>query len=424
MLRITVFLLALIASSCQHTSKVEKKLATNSQKHIDAPYVLLISIDGYRHDYTKMYRPKHIGQFVEQGSSLKSLMASYPTKTFPNHYSIVTGLYPEKHGIVANHFYDPVKKQKYSLRDRNSVTDGTFYKGVPLWNLAVKNEMVSATYFWPGSEAPIGGTFPSYYRIYDHGAPHKDRINTVTEWFKLPKKNRPHFATLYFHDVDSAGHKYGPNSTQVHEAIKKVDASIGELIKNLEDLKLPLNIIIVSDHGMTAVDPKKAIHIDKLMKSKKDKKLFSYFKIIGKGPIMHFYYEGPKEFKKSAVKTVVKRINKKSTHHKAYKRNKIPKKFNFRNNPRIGDFIVTAKMGWSVGLSNKLKVKGGTHGYDQFQGMDMHGIFYAKGPQIKKGVRLGTQRNIHIYPFIANLLNLSFDHEIDGKIKVLAPLKK
>ncbi len=424
MMRFSFLILSLFLLSCQHHTEVEKNLARNHKKHLKSPYVLLISIDGYRHDYTNLYAPKAISKLMNSGSSLKSLMASYPTKTFPNHYSIVTGLYPENHGIVANHFYDPVINRSYSLRDRDSVTDGSFYNGTPLWNLAVNNEMVSATYFWPGSEAAIGGTYPSYYRIYNHHTPHQKRIDTVVDWFKLPEENRPHFATLYFHDVDSAGHKYGPNSKEVKSAIEKVDKSLEQLFSRIHKLNLDVNIILVSDHGMTALDSKKVVHIDKLIKSKKELSYFSDFKIVGKGPIMHFYFQGKSKNKRKAINSLVKRINKGAKFHKAYKRSKIPKRLNFRKSPRIGDFIIKAKMGWSIGLSKNLKAKGGNHGYDQFEGMDMHGIFYANGPQIKSNIRLGTKRNIHIYPFIANLLQLKFDYKIDGNIKELAPLIK
>jgi alkaline phosphatase D len=410
--------------SCQHTSKIENKLSKNHEKHLNSPYVLLISLDGYRHDYTKMYKPKNITKFLNEGSSLTSLIPSYPTKTFPNHYTIVTGLYPENHGIVANSFHDPIKNRNYSLRDRKAVTDGSYYNGVPLWNLARQNEMVSATYFWPGSEANIGGVYPSYYRVYEHNTPHKKRIDTVIEWLKLPVQNRPHFTTLYFHDVDSAGHKYGPRSKQVKAAINKVDESLGQLFSQLEKLNIDLNIVLVSDHGMTALDNKKVIHIDKLLKTKEEIMDFSNFKIVGKGPIMHLYYQGPSSRKSKAITSLVKRINKGAKQHMAYSRNAIPKKYNFRKSSRIGDFIIKAKMGWSVGLSKSLKIKLGTHGYDQFEGKDMHGIFYAKGPQIKKGMELATKRNIHIYPFIAKILNLNYTHKIDGHFNKLAPLLK
>ena len=233
------------------------QIKENHPRFDQAPYVLLISIDGYRHDYNELYKPPNLTKFAKEGVSAKSLIPGFPSKTFPSHLSQVTGLYPGRHGIVDNAFYAPELNKNYNYKDRSTVIDGQFYSGVPLWSLASQHQMVSGVYFWPGSEAPINGHFPSHYVPYEHSTPHMDRINKVMEWIKLPLRERPHFLSLYFSDVDSAGHRYGPRSEEVRQAVLKVDQSLGYLFQQLRPLGLDINIVITSDHGMAALDESK-----------------------------------------------------------------------------------------------------------------------------------------------------------------------
>lgn len=382
----------------------------NSSQSMKKPYVLLISIDGYRWDYTEKYHPEFLSKFKKSGASVKSLRPSYPTKTFPNHLSLATGSYPMNHGIVGNSFYAPTMREEYSLRNREAVTDPRFYLAKPIWVLAEEQSMLSATYFWPGSEAKIDGTFPSYYLTYKHKAPHEDRINTVLDWFKLPAVERPHFTTLYFSDVDSAGHKYGPDSKEVKLAIDKVDHSIKKLSSELEKLNLPINIIIVSDHGMTYVNPKKFELIGS--KQLREEIKLSY-KVIGKGPLVHFYKNDNPQISSASL---LESINKKAKNFKCTTKNKTPKKLNFRENDRIGDFVCLANKGWSIGI-NRGHLPKGNHGWSQFDGRDMHAILYAKGPNFKKEYVGNTINNIDLYPLIADILGLEIKHKIDGNLK-------
>lgn len=415
-----LLLSTLLLVGCASGTKVVQKenLKANSEKAMKAPYVLLISIDGYRWDYTKKYQPKFLTKFQYEGASLKSLRPSYPTKTFPNHLSIMTGRYPMNHGIVANGFYAPDLKKSYSLRDRSAVENGDFYLSLPLWGLAERQGMRTATYFWPGSEAEIQGQRPSYYLRYNHGTKHEERIKTVESWFKLPEEKRPHFATLYFHDVDSAGHNYGPDSKEVEAAIHKVDKSIEKLVTNLEKLELPLNIVIVSDHGMAAL---KKENFELVAKDKAQNKLIQdNFIVKGKGPIIQFY---SKETGKISLKESLSILNKNAKNYRCYFGNKTPKKLNFRNHPRVGDMVCIAKKDWSIGITD-ISVPKGNHGWSQYDGNDMHAIFYAKGPQFKRSYQLGTRNNTNIYPLLAKVLGLDLDVKIDGKLKYMSSLLK
>src|ERR1700759_3913046 len=217
------------------------------QKH----YVVMVSLDGFRYDYAKKYGAKHILAIGAKGASApEGMIPSFPSLTFPNHYTLVTGLYPEHHGIVANSFYDPEQKQTYSYRDPKTVTDGSWYGGTPLWVLAEQQGMRSACFFWPGSEAEIAGKRPTYYLKFDDRFPDEKRIDQVVAWLRLPPEQRPHFITLYYSTVDHAGHQYGPDSPQTAAAVQHVDQLVGTLWANLAQLHLPIDLIVVSDHGM------------------------------------------------------------------------------------------------------------------------------------------------------------------------------
>lgn len=385
----------------------------NHRRFDQTPYVLQISIDGYRHDYNDLYNPPTLVKFARAGVRAKSLIPVFPSKTFPNHLSLVTGLYPGRHGIVANHFYAPKLKKHYSLKDRGSVRNARFYTGIPLWNLASLNRMVSAVYFWPGSEAAIGGHFPSHYVAYNHSTPHIDRINKVIEWMKLPRSQRPHYVSLYFSDVDSAGHRYGPRSKGVKEAVLKVDASLKLLLGELSKLKLELNIIIVSDHGMTRLDESKKITIDT---SPVIKQLLKSFHIQGKGPIMFLYYHGQPSKKQKTINQLIKQLAQVSSHYQTYRRSNLPRRFHGNNNPRMGDIILMADPPYSLGIGQQWSIPKGDHGYDGIH-RDMHGIFLARGPQLKTGLAIESLENIHIYPLIARILGPPVRGRIDGDFR-------
>jgi alkaline phosphatase D len=379
----------------------------------DIPYVLLISIDGYRWDYTDKYSPPFISTFKNKGVSLKSLRPSFPTKTFPNHLSIVTGRYPMNHGIVGNKFYNPELKSFYSIRDSEAVANNEFYHSLPIWGLAEKQGLKTAPYFWPGSASAIQGITPSYNQKYKHNTPHNKRLKTVEEWFKMPKEVRPHLVTLYFHDVDSAGHGHGPDSSKVRNAITKVDQSIEKLFNNLEKLNLPINIIITSDHGMAALDSDKA---ETILKTPDHKKLLAEFTIIGNGALIHLYKK-----KNVSISDTIVLLNSSADHFKCYTPPTTPKKLNYRNNASIGDIVCLANKGWSIS-ANVPRVSKGGHGWSQYDGMDMHGIFYAQGPNFKKNLQIETQDNVNIYPLIAHILNLKIKHEIDGNLENMQAL--
>jgi predicted AlkP superfamily pyrophosphatase or phosphodiesterase len=395
---------------------VEKPRGKNSHKAKKSPYVLLISLDGFRHDYIDLYKPKTLLKFRKQGTFAKSLIPVFPSKTFTNHLSIITGSYPENHGIVANSFYDPNLERIYSLGRKKEVAKGEWYQREPIWVHLERQKLLTACFFWPGSSAKINNISPSYYLKYFHKMPHKNRINKVVEWLKLPEETRPHFLTLYFSDVDSAGHKYGPYSKQVKNAIKKVDESLEQLFLKLDKLNLPLNTIIVSDHGMLDLNEKKHQWIT-------NNTNLEDFHVQGTGPVSFLYYIGDKNKKKSIINKTYQSLKKHSRYINVYKRNKLPKHYKL-NNPRAGDLILVSYPNYSIAIKGKrsnLKLKG-NHGYDPYQTIDMHGIFMANGPLLKNEYFIESFENIHIYPLILKLLNTKENSNIDGNKEVLSKI--
>jgi predicted AlkP superfamily pyrophosphatase or phosphodiesterase len=374
--------------------------------------LILISIDGFRYDYIEIYKPPHLLEIKKKGFSAKSLIPIYPSKTFPNHYSIITGLTAKNHGILSNSFKDKRRpKSIYKLSDRNSVKDGFWYLGEPFWATANKNGLKTASYFWVGSEAKINGYQPNYFFKYDHKTPDEKRVDQIIKWLKFPKKDRPSFLTLYFSKVDSAGHKFGPSSIKVKGAVHDVDDNIGRLIIGLKREKIEANILIVSDHGMREIGSESYTQIpSEIIKNKN-------IKIVGKGSLSLLYINKEKEINKTY------KVLKSSNDWTAYKKNEIPPQFNFVHKHRAPEILIEAKPGKYLTLKPKKEPKKrGTHGYRPSD-EKMHGIFLGLGPNIKN-IKLGPVNNIDIFPFMAKLLNLKKLPKIDGKIGDLIQIYK
>ncbi len=391
------------------TSKItEKELRYNRTELQNNPYVILVSIDGYRHDYTDLYAPPSLTKLKNRGTSAESLLPVYPSKTYTNHYSIATGLYAENHGIVGNVFFDPKRNQQFKLSDRTKVEDGTWYGGEPIWVASEKQGLLSATFFWPGSEADVQGVRPSYFYKYDATIENQARVQQVKAWLELPEERRPHFITVYFSDVDTAGHKFGPSSPEVKEAVLKVDQSISQLLEVTQNEKLPINIIVVSDHGMQQLDPSKVIFLD-------DKTDLTSVQSEGNGPQMMLYSSD-----KAKLETIYQDLKKSENHYKIFKKENMPAKYHFSKNDRIGDLIISAEAPYSLAIHDpKYKFNPGNHGYDPDTTSTMRGIFYASGPHILEKKKIASFRNIHIYPFVMKLLGLQVQAQIDGSPKVL-----
>jgi alkaline phosphatase D len=371
--------------------------------------VILVSLDGFRPDYVRRYGARNLQALATRGAHApQGMIPAYPSVTFPNHYSIATGLYPENHGIVANSFYDPGRRQRFVYTDRRTSADGSWYGGVPLWLLAERQGMRAACFFWPGAEAEIGGMRPTYNVFYDPRISNEKRIDQIVAWLRLPPQQRPHFITLYFGDADSAGHATGTNSPEIAQAVRHLDSLVARLMAALALLRLPVNLFVMSDHGMVNTEGP-WINLER------------YADLSGFETVGSLLYP-PSE---AAAARVYSRLRGASDKFAVYRRNQLPGHLHYGRNPRIGDPVVVPTGPYLIrarGSRNADEVPPkGMHGYDAQNMEAMRGIFYAVGPDIRAGARVAPFENVHLYPLIANILGLHFG-PIDGQLRVLQPV--
>lgn len=364
-----------------------------------ASYVLLIGIDGFRHDYAERYGATNLLSLRERGSGTNHLIPRFPSSTFPNFYSMATGLEPQDHGIVGMHFYDPERKRDFDFRIDGR--DGSWYGGTPIWVAAEQSGMRTASYFWVGTDAMIQGRRPTFYHEYNSSTTHQERIDQVFEWFALPEPERPRLVTVYFSDVDTAGHLFGPESDQTREAVRCVDASVGALLTGLESVQPKVHVVIVSDHGMAGVERVIQIGADSELAG---------FHIANESSHVMLYSDDA-----GVLQRGYDSLPRRPEEYSVYRRDEVPSHLCFSANRRIGDIVVLANGPYilharDAGLAEEEGQPGewpkGWHGYDPTKMPEMHAIFYAIGPRIRPGVDLDTVRNTDVHSLLAELLGL------------------
>jgi predicted AlkP superfamily pyrophosphatase or phosphodiesterase len=388
----------------------------NRYNSVDAqtkPYVIMISADGFRYDYAKKYNAENILKYSNEGIQAKAMIPSYPSITFPNHWSLITGLYPSHHGLIDNYFYDYKRNEPYAMSDRKNAEDGSWYGGIPLWGLAEKQGMVSASLMWVGSASDAGGKRPTYYYPYHEKFTPSEKVDKVINWLKLPTDSRPHFISLYFSEVDGSGHHFGPDAKETEEAVHLVDRAIGKLVQEVNDLGLKnVNFIFVSDHGMIKVDGGNPLEIPEILLDK-DK-----FDIYNSQTLLRVYVKNSDE-----VKNVYKKLKaSKTDDYEVYLTKKFPKYLHFGTKDdqynRIGQILLVPKAP-KVFLPKGKTTSVGKHGYNPKIVPEMKAIFFAWGPEFKNNLTIKEFGNINVYPLVAEILGLKIDQPIDGKLKVL-----
>lgn len=382
---------------------------SNSASVQSRHYVVLVSLDGFRWDYAVQYGAAHLLALGKQGVwAPDGMLPSYPSLTFPNHYTIVTGLYPEHHGLVANSFYDESRQAKYAISDAKAVTDGSWYGGVPLWSLAESQGMRTACLFWPGSEAKIAGFQPTYSLHYDDKIDDVARIEQVIAWLKLPADSRPHFITLYYSEPDHEGHQYGPEAPETRAAALKVDGLIGRLKAELDATGLPIDLIVVSDHGMAKVEGG-WVTLDQFAD-------LSGFEAVGS--LLYGKTEADRE-------RVYNQLKKASAQFVVYRRKNLPAGLHYNENARAGDPVVVATGPYAIrahappaGQPDTPPIAG-MHGYDPRLLPAMKASFFAAGPDLVPGKTVAPFENVNLYPWIAHLLGLKAPAN-DGNLNILS----
>jgi predicted AlkP superfamily pyrophosphatase or phosphodiesterase len=358
-------------------------------------YVVMVSVDGFRWDYTDLYDTPNLDELAGHGVKAEYMLPSFPTKTFPNHYTLATGLYPDHHGIINNSFYAPDLHGIYRIGDRQMVRNPDAYFGEPIWVAAEQQGIRSASYFWVGSEAPIMGTYPSYWKEYDERIPYMDRVDQVIRWLKLPLNKRPGLILLYFDEPDATSHEAGPENPATGKVVENLDSVLGCLRTEISKLEYGdrVNLIVLSDHGMGPVSPDRYVNLyDHILKEWTDH-------VVGGNPV---YLIDPAEgFADSIIHTLneVEGVI-------AWQKGKIPERLHYGNSPRFPGIVVVADSLWSIGTrGNAMAYSGGDHGYDPAF-TDMRTIFMAEGPAFRKGYTCAPFSNVEVYGIVAHILGL------------------
>jgi predicted AlkP superfamily pyrophosphatase or phosphodiesterase len=372
-------------------------------------YVVLVSLDGFRWDYAQRNGVRHLLMLSKQGSwAPNGMLPSYPSLTFPNHLSIVTGLYPEHHGIVGNSFYDPDRQARYTYTDPQSTSDGSWYEGMPLWSLAESKGMRTACFFWPGCAAKIAGFQPAYFLNYDGKIDGEARIEQALVWLRLPSAERPHLIALYFSEPDHTGHQYGPDAPETKTTALMMDALVGKLKAGLDATGLPVDLVVVSDHGMARSE---GGWID----------LDQFTNLAGFETDGQLLY-GKTEEERARVYDQLKHA---SSQFVAYRRKNVPAGLHFNQNPREGDPVIVAMGPYAIrahgpqaGTPDRPPTLG-MHGFDPGSLPEMKAIFFAAGPDILAGKAVAPFENVNLYPWLAHLLGLA-PPKTDGDLNILA----
>ncbi len=367
------------------------------------PILILVSIDGFRWDYLDRGDTPAIRMLADTGVRAEGLIPQFPSKTFPNHYTIVTGLKLANHGIISNNMRDAAIPGEFSMSNRDVLADPRWWGGEPIWNTAEKQGLVAGAMFWPGSETVIDGRQATYWMTFDDNMPHQSRVDRILAWLGEPEPSRPSFLTLYYSDVDSSGHNDGPDSGSVRAAVRAVDASIGGLVRGVAALGLAdrVNYILISDHGMAQLSRDRMIMLDDLI-------AVTESDVVDWSPVLAL---SPKD---GDVEKLYAALKDKHPHLAVYRRDEIPAAYGLAGHPRLPAVIGIADEGWYITSNREVErwdqldrdAPGGAHGYDA-RARSMHGLFVASGPRFRNGVVVKPFENVHIYELMCAVLGLT-----------------
>ncbi|HSN00180.1 MAG TPA: ectonucleotide pyrophosphatase/phosphodiesterase [Rudaea sp.] len=361
--------------------------------------LILISIDGYRADYIARGLSPNLVALAADGVRAEAMKPSFPTLTFPNHYSIVTGLYPDHHGIVNNRFLDPETGAKFVYNDPKTTSDPHWWGGEPLWVSVERQGKHAATMFWPGSDVDIDGVRPEHWLPFDGKMTPDARVDQALRWLDLPAGQRPDFLTLYFEQVDHAGHGYGPDSPQVDAALREIDAALGRLIAGLKQRGIfaSANIVVVSDHGMTATSENRLVVLDKLV-DMNDVTVVTAGVDAGLAP------------KPGHEAEVDRALLAPHEHMRCWNKSRIPGRLHYGTNARIPPIVCVADDGWLIETQSYLDrpnhhISRGEHGYDN-KDPAMRALFVAEGPAFRRGIVVPEFDNVDVYPLLTTILHI------------------
>ncbi|MGB0134274.1 ectonucleotide pyrophosphatase/phosphodiesterase [Dokdonella sp.] len=375
--------------------------------------LILVSIDGFRADYLDRGITPTLNALAKSGVHAEYMRPSFPTQTFPNHYALITGLRPDRNGIVANTMEDDrIPQQKFAASNRKAVEDARWWNdGTPLWITAKRSGLHSGIMFWPGSEAPVHGSHPDFWAIYDQKLQAVTRVDSVLDWLALPADQSPSLMTLYLDTIDDIGHHFGPDSAELDAELRIVDATVRRLVDGLIErgLEHSVNLIIVSDHGMVATSPDRVINLDEILPGE-SARVVSYGVVTGIVP-------RPGHEREAESILLGEHEN-----MQCWRKTELPARFHYGTHRRVPAIVCLANHGWTIAsqeyLARKKHFSLGEHGYDN-EDPDMRAIFIAHGPAFRSGVVLPPFDNVDVYPLLAWLLGLEPEPH-DGNFDMLA----
>jgi predicted AlkP superfamily pyrophosphatase or phosphodiesterase len=365
--------------------------------------VVLISFDGFRADYLQRHPTPEMQRLIARGARAEAMIPPFPSKTFPSHYTTVTGLYPVHHGIVANTMVDTARGARFSLADRAAVEDERWWGGEPIWVTGEKQGHVTASLFWPGSEGKVQGIQPRYWARYDASMTHEAEVQQALAWLDQPPADRPVLVALYFNDTDDAGHRDGPDAASVGEAIERLDRVIGQLRVGLEarGLDRAVNIVVTSDHGMAEVSPERQIFLDDYVD-------VATLDVVDWSPVLMM------SAKSGDHAAAVRRLAGAHPQLTVSLKEDLPARLHFRDSPRITPIVGLAAEGWTIttrgrwakALADGAGFSRGAHGYDNAL-PSMHGILIAAGPAFREGVVIPPVESVHVYEMLCRVLGFT-----------------
>lgn len=381
---ISAFLLLILAGCTSQNSR-------NTEK------VLLISIDGFMPEYMERFETPALDSLALEGVLADHMIPVFPTKTFPNHYSIATGLYAENTGIIANNMYDEEMDEYFSLGNHAAVTNPDWWGGEPIWVTAEKQDVRTATMFWPGSEAPIKDTYATRWMPYNDDLDYTARVDSIVSWLQVTDITEPDFLTLYFSKVDSYGHRYGTDSDSVRVAVEEMDAHLGYLVEELKRVGEwgNVNILITSDHGMANVSEERVILLDDLINP-------DDVEVIDWTPVAMIQPAGGK------TQQIYEALKAEEENYTVYLKDEIPDEYHIKNHPRVPGIMMIADVGYTITSRSYVEsrgVSGAAHGYDH-RAPEMGSFFLAAGPSIRQNEKISAFQNIHLYELMAWLLDI------------------
>jgi len=395
-------LLVTVGAGCANLSTVPTHPAEPQAR--PAP-LLLISIDAYRYDYIERGFSPTLAMLAKGGVQAASMQPSFPSLTFPNHYTIVTGLRPDHHGIVNNTMFDATLG-KFSLGNREAVSDGRWWAaGTPIWETAEQRGLRTATMFWPGSEADIHHHHPDYWKPFDEKVTAARRVDQVLAWLDLPPDQRPTFLTLYFDAVDHAGHTYGPDSPQVNAALRDTDAAMARLVQGLRQRGLfdTINMIVLADHGMASNPLSNSVMIDRMIP-------IDQLQTVSMGVLAGFNPKSDSTSDRGHFAATEHQLEQPQQHMQCWDKTRVPPRLVYGSNPRVPQLLCLADVGWRIttteyAASHQGHISIGEHGYDNADPL-MQALFIAHGPAFQVDVKVNAFPNVDVYPLMTHLLGI------------------